>query len=372
MITCSADKNVKIWGLDFGDCHKSIFAHDDSIMQVAFEKDSHCFWTVGKDRLVKYWDGDRVWLRNQCRMSRVDGKKQFELIQKLEGHHGEIWALAVSNRGTFVVTGSHDKSIRIWEKTDEPLFLEEERERDIEASYDSNIANDLNSGYEREKGDEIEAVQKQTSETLMAGEKIMEALEVADGDREAFREWEEAKEKYPNAPRPTRSTVLAARGDLSGDEHVLLTIQKIPAASMEDSLLVLPFRQVVSLLGYLDQWAQKVRLSSSKFIFSHRDQDRDIILTSRILTFLLRTHSSQLIANRTLRPTILTLRSHLRDALSRQRELMGYNIAALRFLKGRWEGERFAGMMMEEVWDEEKVREKIQSSKAKRKRVNIV
>jgi len=29
-------------------------------MQVAFEKDSHYFWTVGKDRLLKYWDGDRV------------------------------------------------------------------------------------------------------------------------------------------------------------------------------------------------------------------------------------------------------------------------------------------------------------------------
>lgn len=58
--TCSADKNVKIWGLDFGDCHKSIFAHDESVMQVAFEKGSHCFWTVGKDKMLKYWDGDKV------------------------------------------------------------------------------------------------------------------------------------------------------------------------------------------------------------------------------------------------------------------------------------------------------------------------
>jgi U3 small nucleolar RNA-associated protein 12 len=60
IVTCSADKNVKIWGLDFGDCHKSLFAHDESVMQVAFEKDSHYFWTVGKDKLLKYWDGDKV------------------------------------------------------------------------------------------------------------------------------------------------------------------------------------------------------------------------------------------------------------------------------------------------------------------------
>lgn len=29
IVTGSADKNIKIWGLDFGDCHKSIFAHAD-------------------------------------------------------------------------------------------------------------------------------------------------------------------------------------------------------------------------------------------------------------------------------------------------------------------------------------------------------
>lgn len=30
----SADKNLKIWGMDFGDCHRSLFAHQDSVMQV--------------------------------------------------------------------------------------------------------------------------------------------------------------------------------------------------------------------------------------------------------------------------------------------------------------------------------------------------
>lgn len=61
IVTCSADKNVKIWGLDFGDCHKSIFAHDESVMEVAFEKNSHYFWSVGKDKMLKYWDGDKVY-----------------------------------------------------------------------------------------------------------------------------------------------------------------------------------------------------------------------------------------------------------------------------------------------------------------------
>lgn len=35
LVTASADKNIKVWGLDFNDCHKSIFAHQDSVMQVS-------------------------------------------------------------------------------------------------------------------------------------------------------------------------------------------------------------------------------------------------------------------------------------------------------------------------------------------------
>lgn len=72
IVTCSADKNVKIWGLDFGDCHRSLFAHEESVMQVVFEKGSHLFWTVGKDNLVKYWDGDKA--RGRDRLHRSDGR----------------------------------------------------------------------------------------------------------------------------------------------------------------------------------------------------------------------------------------------------------------------------------------------------------
>lgn len=43
----SADKNLKIWGLDFGDCHRSLFAHQDSIMAVVFQPNTHYVFTAG-------------------------------------------------------------------------------------------------------------------------------------------------------------------------------------------------------------------------------------------------------------------------------------------------------------------------------------
>ncbi len=64
LITGSADKNVKIWGLDFGDCHKSLLAHSDSVMQVQFVNNTHHFFSCGKDKTIKYWDADKVILLN--------------------------------------------------------------------------------------------------------------------------------------------------------------------------------------------------------------------------------------------------------------------------------------------------------------------
>ena len=76
-------------------------------MAVQFVRNTHYMFSAGKDRLVKYWDADK-----------------FELLLTLEGHHADVWCLAISNRGDFVVTGSHDQSSRRWDHTEEPFFIE--------------------------------------------------------------------------------------------------------------------------------------------------------------------------------------------------------------------------------------------------------
>lgn len=352
IVTSSADKNVKIWGLDFGDCHKSIFAHDDSVMQVAFEKKSHYFWTVGKDRLLKYWDGDK-----------------FQNIQKLEGHHGEIWALAVSNFANFVVTGSHDKSIRIWEKLDEPLFLEEEHERDLEQLYESGLADTLNQedlpigsgdpSVEVPAQTETTNVSKQTTETLMAGERISEALELADKEIEEYLAYQKAKEglsedQLAAIQPPPRNPLLVAQ-NLEPEAWVLKTVEGVQSAALHDALLVLPFGKVMSLMVYLNLWAQR---------------EWNIPLVSRILFFLLKTHHHQIVANRTMRTTFIPLRTHLRAALLRQKSTINYNLAALQFIHRQSDARHTAQFYEEAGLDEQKALAKITEGK-KRKRVNI-
>ena len=327
IVTCSADKNVRLWGLDFGDCHKAFFAHQDSIMQVAFvphnqDGNGHHFFSASKDRIVKYWDGDK-----------------FEQIQKLEGHHGEIWALAVSRTGEFLVTASHDKSIRVWEQTDEQIFLEEEREKELEELYENTLTTSLEHEEEtgQEKG-EVAAPGKQTIETLTAGEKIAEALEIGIIDLEVVREWNEAKLSQPKLAPPDRNPIYLALGSISAEAHLFNIIQKIKAAALQDALLVLPFDKVISLFIFLRLWTER---------------QWNMPLTCRILFFMLKTHHRQIVASKTMRSMLDDIRQHLRTALQKQKNEMGFNLAALKFVGNKVREKASKEYVDEAIWEEE-------------------
>jgi U3 small nucleolar RNA-associated protein 12 len=314
IVTSSADKNVRIWGLDFGDCHKAFFAHQDSILSVGFvpnnaDGNGHHFFSVSKDKMIKYYDGDK-----------------FEQIQKLQGHHGEIWAMAIAHSGQFVVTASHDKSIRVWAQTDEQVFLEEEREKELEELYESTLVTGLEQdeqdaeGQDGETGEKMIGAGKQTVETLMAGEKIAEALEIGMEDLEIMREYEETRKASQKAARPQRNPVFLAHGGVSASVYVLGVFQRIPAASLQDALLVLSFSQLPALLAFLALWAR---------------EGRNLALTCRVLFFMLKVHQRQVVSSGQLRKVLEEVRLELRRRLKGEKEELGFNLAGVRVLGRR-------------------------------------
>jgi len=322
IVTCSADKNIRLWGLDFGDCHKAFFGHQDSILQVAFvphnqDGNGHHFFSSSKDRMIKYWDGDK-----------------FEQIQRLDGHHGEVWALAVSRTGNFLVSASHDKSIRVWEQTDEQIFLEEEKDKELEDLYESTLTTSLEQDEDQEG--EVGAPGKQTVETLMAGEKIAEALEIGMADLRVMSEWEATKITQPSIAPPPRNPLFMALGGISAEAYVLNVLQKIQAAALQDALLVLSFSMVPSLFIFLN-------------IFATRSMN--IPLTCRILFFMLRTHHRQIVASKTMRPMLDAIRTNLRQSLSRQKNEIGFNLAALRIISAKVKVKEGKNYVDEETWD---------------------
>ncbi|KAI9710301.1 MAG: hypothetical protein M1820_002795 [Bogoriella megaspora] len=310
--TCSADKNVRLWGLDFGDCHKAFFAHQDSIMHVSFiphpiEKDeTHLLFSSSKDQTLKTWDGDK-----------------FEQIQKLSGHHGEIWAMIVSRTGEKVITASHDKSIRVWDVTDDLIFLEEERERELEEMYESTLVTSLDRDAQAEDVDgnaetgiDIAAATKQTIATLTHGEKLLEALQVAREDLDLMREYAAQKATNPAIAPPQRNPILMAL-NITAEQHVLQTINRIPTPALHDALLVLPFSTIGPLFTFIG-------------IFLEQRTSPEIAW--RVFSFILRTHHAQIVASKALKEDLMRIETAYEDWVEEERGRIGFNVAALRWL----------------------------------------
>lgn len=332
--TCSADKNVRIWGMDFGDCHKAFFAHQDSVMQVGFiphpveGDEKHIVFSASKDGVLKSWDGDK-----------------FEQIQKLEGHHGEIWAMAVSRTGETVVTASHDKSMWTWQVGDDLIFLEEERERELEEMYESTLAQNLDRDFqdEEEQTAEVAAASKQTISTLTHGEKIMEALEAGISDLELMRAHERDKVHNPKMGVPQRNPIFLALGNISAEQHVLRTLQKVPTPALNDALLVIPFSTLPTLFTFLALFLRK-RMAPE--------------LAWRISYFMLQAHMTQIVASKQLKPLLTEVYEAYEEWQEDERRVMGFNLAGLEIMSREVRVNEVHGAYLDEAVPEEDVMQK--------------
>ncbi|NWX86563.1 WDR3 protein, partial [Nothoprocta ornata] len=299
--TGSADRNVKIWGLDFGDCHRSLFAHDDSVMHLQFVAKSHLFFTAGKDNKIKQWDADK-----------------FEHIQTLEGHHQEVWCLALSPNGDYVVSASHDKSLRLWERTREPLILEEEREMQREAEYEESVAKEEQPVVAGETQGETGLAGKKTIETIKAAERIMEAIELYREEMVKLQEHKAiCKAAGKEVPLPV-NPILHAYGNITPSAYVLEVFKKVKSSELEESLLVLPFSYVPDLL---------------KLFSEHIHLGSEVELLCRALIFLLKIHFGQITSNHMLVSVIENLKKTTISRVSEARDVLGFNMAGLQYLK---------------------------------------
>ena len=135
-----------------------------------------------------------------------------------------------------------------------------------------------------------------------------------------------------------------ALGNISAERHVLNTMAKIPAAQLQDALLVLPFASLPALFTFLSIWVRN---------------QWNTTLTCRVLFFMLKTHQKQIVASRELKTVLESMRSDLRQSLGGNKDLIGFNVAALRFVGERVDEQRIVRLEdVERIEEEGKQRKK--------------
>uniref|UniRef100_A0A8C0YKR9 WD repeat domain 3 n=1 Tax=Cyprinus carpio carpio TaxID=630221 RepID=A0A8C0YKR9_CYPCA len=267
------------------------------VMFLQFVPKTHLFFTAGKDRKIKQWDADK-----------------FEHIQTLEGHHREVWCLAISPNGDHIVSSSHDKSLRLWERTREPIILEEEKEMEREAEFEESLA----------KGDEPVVPGEAKGEAEPAGKKTIETVKAV---------------SLPNCPNKELFSFKFSNGEmtlvfcfyrLKGAVQVSLILSSVFLFSeLEVSLLVLPFPYVPDLLklfnGYVQQGLE-VELVCRCLFFLLR-------FSFTFIHFILPFHFGQISSNQMLLSVIDELRTNTISKVREIRDVLGFNSAGLQFLQ---------------------------------------
>ncbi len=346
LATASADKSVKVWGLDFGDCHKSFLAHSDGVTGVGWVGGTHYFVTTSKDRSVRYWDGDR-----------------FERILSLEGYHkGEVWALACARDGKSFVTVGADRSLRTWKRTSEQVFLDEEKDAALEAALERDVrdvdgdevmggvdrvgplgADGMAVGGDKEGGvmtasvvlgsgllsEATTIVAAATKATARGADRLVEALALA---QEEAAKWAEYAEDLDSAGGEAAPGLSAPRPHpellgLTPAAFILRTLRSVRPSDVDQVLLTLPFADALALLRF------GTRLLGL---------GQGVELVSRAVLLLLRVHGGAISGSPSLLPLVTALQGSMGRAVGAAADTAGFNASALRFLD-KAVGEALAG-----------------------------
>lgn len=192
-------------------------------------------------------------------------------------------SLAISRTGACVLSAGMDRQVRVWERTKDIVFLDEERGLELERKFDRvEMHDDFSTGEilrrkaANDEGDNEEEVQseaaiKRSVLSVAAGDRILAALELADMElksRAAFQKGHSAGTMTPNP-------LLLG---MDPPSYILWVLKTVKHAELEQSLLVLPLEHVARMLYYL-------------VVALRRGQGTETC--SRAAVFLVKTHQNQ-------------------------------------------------------------------------------
>ena len=126
-VTGSADNSVILWETDklfAGEktCKKVLTGHSDWVQCIAAWPDSTRVVSGSSDKTLKVslsaWNDNSTTILSCAQPHQVWDTASLECVATLRGHTGIVYSVAVFDNGHRLLSGSDDKSIRMWSTQD--------------------------------------------------------------------------------------------------------------------------------------------------------------------------------------------------------------------------------------------------------------
>jgi WD40 repeat protein len=99
IVSCSADKSLRLWDAVYGTCLKTIRGHTEVVYSCCFTPDGSRIASSSADRTVRLWDA-------------IEG----HLIYIFRGHLSSVLSCSFSATGKYLMTSSDfgERAIKLW------------------------------------------------------------------------------------------------------------------------------------------------------------------------------------------------------------------------------------------------------------------
>jgi len=196
------------------------------------------------------------------------------------------------------------------------LFIEEEKEKQMEAEIELSINKDAGLIAAASGGDSQisngPTASLRSLDSVKGGERLIEAIELVRNELNIMSK----KGGVSNKDVKNQNNPILL--GMTPYKFMVHEIRQIKAPDLEQALMMLPFHYVSSLLHIL---------------VDLMDESIDIEILGRCVTFLIKVHFAQISHTTDLIPVLLKLKDLLTTSLDEYRLLIGTNIAGLRFMK---------------------------------------
>ncbi|KAG2192369.1 putative platelet-activating factor acetylhydrolase ib alpha subunit [Mucor mucedo] len=99
LVSCSADLTIKVWDVNNDyNCIKTLFGHDHSVSSVDYLPSGDTILSSSRDKTIKLWDASSGY----C-------------LRTLSGHLDWVRSVVPSEDGRYLITASNDQTARLWD-----------------------------------------------------------------------------------------------------------------------------------------------------------------------------------------------------------------------------------------------------------------